>query len=110
MAASFCVKSVCSSTYNPCSSKQNIRMERGWRDVRKDTLQVYREIFLHLEELGLLDMESPIDRVSLFIVFQPRIQNSLNETLTSWNLHKIRTAKNKSHGNDGTRPKAKETG
>jgi hypothetical protein len=71
-------------------------MERAWRDVRKDTLQVYREIFLHLEELGLLDMESPIDRVCLFIVFQPRIQNSLDETLTSWNLHKIRTAKNKS--------------
>ncbi|KAJ7795294.1 hypothetical protein B0H14DRAFT_2391756 [Mycena olivaceomarginata] len=77
-------------------STQNIRMERAWRDVRKDTLEVYREIFLHLEELDLLDMESPIDRVCLFIVFQPRIQNSLNETLASWNLHKIRTAKYKS--------------
>ncbi|KAJ6471144.1 hypothetical protein C8R47DRAFT_1200291 [Mycena vitilis] len=45
-------------------STQNIRMERGWRDVRKDTLQFFREIFLHLEEIGLLDMESSIDRLS----------------------------------------------
>jgi hypothetical protein len=70
-------------------------MERNWKDVCKDTLQVYREIFIYLEEHGLLDMESPIDRVCLFIVFQPRIQKSLDGTLTSWNLHKIRTAKNK---------------
>ncbi|KAJ7676904.1 hypothetical protein DFH06DRAFT_976326 [Mycena polygramma] len=69
--------------------------DRGWRDVRKDTLQVFREIFIHLEETGLLDMESPIDRVCLYIVFQPRIQASLDETLTSWNLHKMRTANNK---------------
>ncbi|KAJ7603860.1 hypothetical protein DFH06DRAFT_1021797 [Mycena polygramma] len=78
------------------ASTQNIRMERGWRDVRKDTLQFFREIFLHLEEIGLLDMESSIDRVCLYIVFQPRIQASLDETLSSWNLHKIRTANNKS--------------
>ncbi|KAJ6616080.1 hypothetical protein B0H10DRAFT_2219820 [Mycena sp. CBHHK59/15] len=71
-------------------------MERGWRDVRKDTLQFFREIFLHLEEMELLDMESSIDRVCLFIVSQPRIQASLDETLGSWNLHKIRTANNKS--------------
>lgn len=71
-------------------------MERGWRDVRKDSLQFYHEIFIHLEDIGLLDMESPIDRVCLYIVFQPRIQASLDETLTSWNLHKLRTANNKS--------------
>ncbi|KAJ7673212.1 hypothetical protein DFH06DRAFT_58455 [Mycena polygramma] len=77
-------------------STQNIRMERGWRDVRKDTLQFFRENFLHLEEIGLLDMESSIGHVCLYIVFQPRIQASLDETLSSWNLHKIRTANNKS--------------
>ncbi|KAF7354472.1 Integrase catalytic domain-containing protein [Mycena venus] len=77
-------------------STQNIRMERNWRDVRKDTLQVFREIFMHLEEVGLLDMNSPIDRVCLYIVFQPRIQASLDETHTSWNLHRMRTEKHKS--------------
>jgi hypothetical protein len=56
-------------------------MECSWKDVRKVTLQFYREIFIYLEELDILDMESRIDRVCLFIVFQPRIQKSLDETL-----------------------------
>jgi hypothetical protein len=74
---------------------QNIRIERLWRDVRKDTLETFRQIFFHLEELGLLDMESNIHHVALYLVFQPRIQKSLNETVASWNFHKIRTAGNK---------------
>ncbi|KAK6981351.1 Integrase catalytic domain-containing protein [Favolaschia claudopus] len=76
-------------------STQNIRMERGWRDVRKDTLEFFREIFMYLEEINLLDMENPIHRVCLFVVFQPRIQKSLDETIASWNRHKVRTAGNK---------------
>ncbi|KAK6992301.1 hypothetical protein R3P38DRAFT_2448689, partial [Favolaschia claudopus] len=77
-------------------STQNIRMERNWRDVRKDTLQFFREIFMYLVNINLLDMENAIHRVCLFVVFQPRIQKSLDETIASWNLHKIRTAGNKS--------------
>ncbi|KAK7027033.1 Integrase catalytic domain-containing protein [Favolaschia claudopus] len=77
-------------------STQNIRMERNWRDVRKDTLEFFREIFMYLQEINLLDMENPIHRVCLFVVFQPRIQRSLEETIASWNRHKLRTAGNKS--------------
>ncbi|KAJ7076552.1 hypothetical protein B0H15DRAFT_790469 [Mycena belliarum] len=76
-------------------STQNVRMERGWRDVRKDTLEFFRQIFFYLVESDLLDMEDPIHRVCLYIIFQPRIQRSLDETKKSWNLHKIRTAGNK---------------
>lgn len=76
-------------------SLQNIRIERLWRDVRKDTLEMFRQIFFYLEENGLLDMESVTHRVCLYIVFQPRIQKSLDETVISWNSHKIRTAGNK---------------
>jgi len=72
-------------------STQNIRMERNWRDVRRDTIQLFREIFQHLESTGLLDMGNAIERVCLFLVFLPRIQASLNETRDSWNLHKLRT-------------------
>ncbi|KAK6980558.1 hypothetical protein R3P38DRAFT_2809044 [Favolaschia claudopus] len=77
-------------------STQNIRMERNWRDVRKDTLEFFRGIFMYLVEINLLDMENPIHRVCLFVVFQPRIQKSLDETIASWNLHKVRTTGNKS--------------
>lgn len=77
-------------------SIHNVRIERLWRDVRRDTLEFFRTIFLHLEEIGLLDMESEIHRVCLFLTYQHRIQHSLDETVTSWNLHKLRTAGNKS--------------
>lgn len=76
-------------------SIQNIRIERLWRDVRKDTLEIYRQIFTHLEEEGLLDMEDSVQRLCLFLVFHPRIQASLNRTRDAWNFHKVRTAKNK---------------
>ncbi|KAF8160200.1 hypothetical protein K438DRAFT_1619522, partial [Mycena galopus ATCC 62051] len=76
-------------------STQNIRMERNWRDVRKDTIQVFREISEYLEETELLEMDNAIHRVCLFLVFQPRIQASLDRTRDSWNLHKIRTARHR---------------
>lgn len=40
-------------------------------------------------------MEDQVHRIALFLVYQPRIQKSLDETTASWNLHKIRTAGNK---------------
>ena len=46
--------------------------------------------------MGLLDVNSVIHRICLYIVFQPRIQQSLEETASSWNLHTVRTAGNKS--------------
>ena len=66
-------------------------MERNWRDVRRDTIQLFREIFQYLESTGLLDMGNMIERVCLFLVFLPRIQASLDDTRKSWNLHKLRT-------------------
>ena len=40
-------------------------------------------------------MESDIHRVCLFLTYHHRIQHSLDETVASWNLHKVRTAGNK---------------
>ncbi|KAF4615590.1 hypothetical protein D9613_012906 [Agrocybe pediades] len=77
-------------------SIHNVRIERLWRDVRRDTLEFFRTLFLHLESIGLLDMENPIQRICLFLTYQHRIQISLDSTVASWNLHKVRTAGNKS--------------
>ncbi|EFI28269.1 hypothetical protein CC1G_14293 [Coprinopsis cinerea okayama7 len=76
-------------------SLNNIRMERGWRDVRKESLEFFRQIFMELEELGLLDPNNPIHLVCLYVVFQPRIQTSLDRAIISWNRHKMSTAGNK---------------
>jgi hypothetical protein len=72
-----------------------VRIERLWRDVRKDSLEVWRLTFAKLEDMGLLDMENSVHRVCLFLVYQPRIQASLDRTIQAWNNHKIRTAGNK---------------
>jgi hypothetical protein len=77
------------------SSTQNVRIERLWRDVRKDTLEVFRQTFMQLERRGLLDMENLVHRLSLFVVYQPRIQASLERSIRAWNGHKIRTEGNR---------------
>jgi len=77
------------------SSIHNVRIERLWRDVRKDSLEAFRQVFIYLEELGLLDMEDPVHRTCLFLVFRKRIQKSLDRTRDAWNHHKLRTMRNK---------------
>ena len=50
-------------------SLQNIWIERLWRDVCKETLEMVRQIFFYLEEIGLLDMDSRIHHICLYLVF-----------------------------------------
>ncbi|PPR04900.1 hypothetical protein CVT24_007175, partial [Panaeolus cyanescens] len=77
-------------------SVHNVRIERLWRDVRKDTLEFFRQLFLYLEAQGLLDPDSKIHLIALYIIYQPRIQQSLDRTISSWNNHAIRTEGNQS--------------
>ncbi len=49
---------------------------------------------MHIEEIGLLNMDVLVHRVCLIITFLPRIQQSLDKMRVSWNNHKIRTASN----------------
>lgn len=73
-----------------------MRIERLWRDVRQGSLEFWRQIFMHLEEIELLDMGVPAHRTCIIIIFLPRIQKSLDEMRTSWNNHKLRTEGNRS--------------
>lgn len=43
----------------------------------------------------LLDMTNTIHKLCLYLVFQPRIQASLDRSRDAWNHHKIRTERNK---------------
>jgi hypothetical protein len=79
----------------PFSSTHNQRIEQLWRDIRKDCLELFRRIFLHLEEQQLLDMDNAIHRVCLYHVFFPRIQESLERACFAWNNHQIRTEQNR---------------
>jgi hypothetical protein len=78
-----------------CSSLHNVRIERLWRDVRKDSLEAFRQVFMYLEETQLLDMENTVHRTCLYLVYRDRIQDSLDRTRDAWNHHKLRTERNK---------------
>ncbi|GAW01233.1 hypothetical protein LENED_002817 [Lentinula edodes] len=73
----------------------NVRIERAWRDVRKDSLEVFRKIFQYLVDIGLLDSENSIQSLCLYVVYRNRIQASLDRTLSAWNNHQLRTEHHK---------------
>ncbi|KAJ3859648.1 hypothetical protein EV359DRAFT_50527 [Lentinula novae-zelandiae] len=64
--------------------------------VDYDSLEAYRKIFEYLEQNNLLDMSNSIQHLCLFVVFQPRIQESLSCTADAWNHHWLRTEGHKS--------------
>ncbi|KAF5339993.1 hypothetical protein D9611_012376 [Ephemerocybe angulata] len=76
-------------------SVHNVRIERLWRDVRRDTLEFFRQLFSQLEKEELLDTDCKTHLTALFLVYHPRIQKSLDETTTSWNNHSLRTERYK---------------
>ncbi|KAK6984052.1 hypothetical protein R3P38DRAFT_2536338 [Favolaschia claudopus] len=76
-------------------SRHNVRIERLWRDIRKDALETFRQIFDYLEQNDLLDMENPVHSACLFLVFQPRIQAALDRARDAWNHHRLRTQHDK---------------
>lgn len=78
-----------------CRSAHNVRIERAWRDVRKDSLEVFRKIFQYLVDIGLLDPENSIQSLCLYVVYRNRIQASLDRTLSAWNNHQLRTEHHK---------------
>lgn len=83
-------------TDNTIRSVHNVRIERLWRDVRKDCLESFRRIFMSLEEQELLDMNQPEHRSCVFLVFQKRIQASLDRAKEAWNFHQMSTEGSKS--------------
>ena len=77
-------------------SVHNQRIERWWRDLFRGCLCIYYTLFLHLEEIGLLDPLDPLDTFSLHYVYKSMINESIQEFLLAWSVHKIRTAGNRS--------------
>lgn len=90
---------ICSSspsfTHGFSRSRHNVRIERLWRDVRKDSLETFRQIFDYLEKNNLLDMDNPVHSTCLYLVFHHRIQASLDRTREAWNHHRLRTEHDK---------------
>lgn len=77
------------------SSVHNTRVERMHRDVKQQVVEPFKEIFLNMEQKGLLDRENWVD-ICLHFVFLPRINRELEQFKVGHNHHPLRTENNKS--------------
>ncbi|KAL3978152.1 dystonin [Sarotherodon galilaeus] len=73
-----------------------IRIERLWRDVYENVLDLFYTIFTQLEIQGLLNPGEEIDLFALHRCFLHHIQHHLQSFQEAWNQHGLRTANNHS--------------
>ena len=73
------------------SSTRNQRIERLWRDVFRCFCLVYYYAFYAMEQTGILDIENPVHLFALHLVYQPRINLSLQQFMLAFNNHRLST-------------------
>jgi hypothetical protein len=73
------------------SSKNNVKIERYWRDNTRCALDHYRDAFREFEEMGLLDVECAVMMFLLHHLFMKRINLDIDRMTYAWNCHKTRT-------------------
>ncbi|XP_055357957.1 uncharacterized protein LOC129602819 isoform X2 [Paramacrobiotus metropolitanus] len=72
-------------------SVHNQRIERLWRDLGRVVIKLFRSVFIHMENMGILDYTNPRDMMILHLVYLDRIQDQLNQFTEFFNNHKLRT-------------------
>ncbi|XP_021346964.1 uncharacterized protein LOC110446246 isoform X2 [Mizuhopecten yessoensis] len=77
-------------------SVHNQRIERLWRDVFEQVIDLFYQLFYSMEDEGELDINSPTHMYALQFCFLPIINDHLEEFRQGWNKHKMRTMHNKS--------------
>lgn len=77
------------------TSTQNQRVERLWRDVFRAVTHMFYYTFQSMEEAGILDRNNDIHLFVLQFIFLPRINRALESFTSAWNLHPIRTERNR---------------
>lgn len=72
-------------------SVDNQRIKRLWAKVNRIVSKQYKELFLYMESINILDQYDEIDIYSLSYVCLPRIRCSLQEFIRQWNFHGLST-------------------
>ena len=72
-------------------SVHNTRIERLWREVVHCILYIFKDIFLHMEQVGILSRNNDIDLFALHYVYTPRINNALAQFIETFNNHGLST-------------------
>ena len=76
------------------NSVHNQRIERLWREVNRVIVSRFRNIFLFLENHGVLDVTNEVHLYCLHLVYTPLINKALQEFKDQWNSHPVTTEEN----------------
>ena len=71
-------------------SINNQRIERWWRHLYENSAQFWKQLFLDLQNLGVLDNSDPVHIEALRFCFTKLIQQDFDEVVQEWNQHSIR--------------------
>ncbi|XP_073727757.1 uncharacterized protein [Misgurnus anguillicaudatus] len=77
-------------------SVHNQRIERLWRDVFENVLDLFYSTFLRLEAEGWLNPDKETDLYALHRCYMPHIQSHLQQFQRAWTNHSLRSARNQS--------------
>lgn len=75
-------------------STHNQRIERLWRDVRKDVINYYIILFSEMEARFNLNMDHPIVIFVLHALFLNSLNDDLDQYVSRWNNHSVSTERN----------------
>lgn len=75
-------------------SVHNQRIERFWRDLRKDVTNLYKTFFLFLEKSHHFDFDDPFVIFCIHYLFLDRINKDLKRYQNIWNNHALSTEHN----------------
>lgn len=76
------------------TSRNNVRIERHWRDLRREFTQFWMTFLKQLERERILDYDDDIHLFLVQYLFAPRMQEELNQHRLSYNNHKLSTEGN----------------
>lgn len=71
-------------------STGNQRIEAFWGQLRKQCGQFWMDLFQNLVHVGMLDLSSRIEAMTLKFCFLHLLRNDLNRMAREWNTHRIR--------------------
>ena len=77
-------------------SVHNQRIERLWSDLYVGVLDLYKQLFMYLESVHLLNPCNELDLFALHYVYTERINNHIAVWTDAWNRHPISSEGNKS--------------
>lgn len=72
------------------------RIERLWRDVYGNVLDMFHTLFLNLELEGFLNPDNELELFGLHWIYVPQLLQHLQAFKDAWNHHSLRTERGQS--------------